>query len=107
MIGTTMTVRISPAVKTLSAGRLRGPKIGRKPNMLCSERLDVACTNGAEHDDTPEAEDHARDRRQHLDQRADDRPHAAAARASPDRGAIATASGVAMSSAITEVTAVP
>ena len=82
MIGTIMIVRITPAVNRPGAGRPIGaPKIGRKPEVVVQPRLDVLREERAEHEDSPEPEHDARDRREHLDQRADDCRARRAARA--------------------------
>ena len=105
-IGTTMIARIRPAMKTpLELGSPQ--KSGIKPNALVQPGLDVIRRERAEHEDPPETEHDARDGGQHLDERPDHPADPAAARARVRKRAIAIASGPAITSAISEVTAVP
>ena len=70
MIGTTMIVRIEPAVKSRpvdgGAAEERDPAEHR-----VERRLDVVAHERAEDEDPPEPEHDARDRGEHLDERAD------------------------------------
>ena len=75
----------SPAVNSPSAGRLRRSEERDEPERAVQGRLDVLLDERREHDDPPEAEDHARNRGQHLDQRTDHRADPAG-RIRPGRG---------------------
>ncbi len=76
MIGITMIVRIRLAVKTLAPVVSRGAEDRDEAEGVVQERLDVRLDERGKDDDPPEAEDDARDRRQHLDQGPDHSTHA-------------------------------
>ena len=72
VIGTIMIVRIRIAGEHVAAAWSAAcPKSGIQPNHECRNGSTCGADERAEHEDPPEAEHDARDRRQHLDQRAD------------------------------------
>ena len=96
VIGTIMIVRISAAGRRPACDG--SPlKSGMKPNQRSEPRLEVRRDPGAEDENAPEAEDHARDRREQLDQRRRPAPRIQRGASSVRKSAIAIESGVAIS----------
>ena len=81
-------------------------KNGVQPRKLPSNGSRSFCDERPEHEDPPEADDDARDRREHLDQRADHTADAVGA-SSLRKRPIAIESGAAKISATPDVIAVP
>ncbi len=78
MIGSTMIASATPAVKMPEPSGRRPHRIsGSSRSTSCSAGMIVERMNGAEHEDAPQADDDARDRREQLDQRPDHGTHAA------------------------------
>ena len=89
-----------------ASGRLGRPEERDEAEPPCSHGS-TCWQERPEHEDPPEAEDHARDRGEHLDERADDPAHRRAARACSGRARSRSPIGVARSRRGSELTAVP
>ncbi len=107
MIGTTMMVKIRPAVNMLAPGGLGGAEDREEAELVVEPGLDMGRDERREDQNAPEAEDDARYRRQHFNQRRQDRARSRRGASRLRKSPIAMPIGVASSSAMAELTAVP